>query len=273
VNESGNELNGRGNELRLHYETYGERHDTALLLVHALGTDLRFWEECVASWKERFFCIAPDLQAAGRSAQPDVPVTIPAHAADLEALRTHVGVRHVVPIGCAIGGMIAATYAARYPEPTRALVMTNPGLGNTDAAKEMLRKRVDTLRKEGVASLLPAAADRAFLNLPHDARYERHVQRFAAQDPEKFARSVLGFIDADIACELPNVRCPMLVVSGEHDVLMAPDSAQRVKALAPQAECVRMEAVAHFIPFQAPDRFAALVTDFLERVLPASGNA
>jgi 3-oxoadipate enol-lactonase len=252
---------------RLHYETHGPRQDTALLLVHALGTDARFWEECIAAWQDRFFCIAPDLQAAGRSPRPDVPVTIPGHAADLDALRQQVGVQHVVPIGCAIGGMIAATYAARYPQATRALVMTNPGLGNTEAAKEMLRKRVETVRSEGVEALLPAAADRAFMNLPHDARYERHVQRFAAQDPETFARSVLGFIDADIAPELPRVRCPMLVVSGEHDVLMAPDSAQRVKALAPQAECVVMTDVAHFIPFQAPERFASMVTQFLGRVL------
>jgi 3-oxoadipate enol-lactonase len=259
--------------MRLHYETHGPRQDVALLLVHALGTDRRFWEECIDVWKARHFCIAPDLMAAGRSPRPDVPVTIPQHAADLEALRVHLGVRHVVPIGCAIGGMIAATYAARYPGPTRALVMTNPGLGNTDAAKEMLRKRVETLRSEGVAALLPAAADRAFMNLPHDARYQRHVERFAAQDAETFARSVLGFIDADIGPELPNVRCPMLVVSGEHDVLMAPDSAARVKALAPQAECVVMKDAAHFIPFQAPGRFAAMVTEFLGRVLRLAETA
>jgi len=172
-----------------------------------------------------------------------------------------------VPIGCALGGMVAASYAARYPEPTRALVMTNPGLGSTEAAKEMLRKRVETLRTSGVGALLPAAADRAFLNLPHDERYHRHVERFAAQDPETFARSVLGFVDADITGDLPRIRCPMLVVSGEHDVLMPADSAERITALAPQAECTTMSDVAHFLPFQAPERFAPLVTAFLDRVL------
>ena len=77
--------------------------------------------------------------------------------------------------------MVAATYAARHPDRVRALVMTNPGLANSDAGKEMLRKRVDVLRSEGVGALLPAAAERAFLNLPRDARYDRHVERFAAR--------------------------------------------------------------------------------------------
>jgi 3-oxoadipate enol-lactonase len=251
----------------LNYQTYGQPQETALLLVHPLGTDLRFWEECVDIWKSRFHCIAPDLQAAGKSPRPEVPVTIPGHAADLERLRDSLGVKRVVPIGCALGGMIAATYAARYPQHSLALVMANPGLGSTDAAKEMLRKRVETLRSSGVVALLPAAADRAFMNLPHDERYQRHVERFAAQDPETFARSVLGFVDADITGDLPRIKCPALIVSGEHDVLMPSDSAQHIKEMVPQAQCTVMRGVAHFLPFQAPDRFAPMVADFLGSVL------
>ncbi len=253
----------------LNYQTFGRRQDTALLLVHPLGTDLRFWEECIALWEPRFYGVAPDLQAAGKSPRPEVPVTIPGHAEDLEQLRQTLGVKAVVPIGCALGGMVAACFAAHYPQATRALVMTNPGLGSTDAAKDMLRKRVQTLRTTGVAAPLPDAADRAFFNLPHDARYQRHVERFAAQDPETFARSVLGFVDADISGELARVKCPALIVSGEHDILMPTDSAQRIKEIVPQAQCILMRGVAHFLPFQAPERFAAMVSGFLEQALRA----
>ena len=252
---------------QLHYETHGQRQNVALLLVHALGTDARFWSESVEILKSSFYCITPDLQAAGKSPRPEVPVDIPGHVRDLELLRRHVGVGFVVPIGCALGGMVAATYAARHGQNTAALVMTNPGLQNSDAGKEMLRKRVEILRTEGIAALLPAAADRAFLNLPHDERYDRHVERFAAQDPETFARSVLGFIDADISGELDDIKCPTLIVTGEHDVLMPADSADRILERVHQAEVTVMKDVAHFLPFQAPQRFAALVTSFLQRVL------
>ena len=86
----------------LSYQTYGQRQHPALLLVHPLGTDRRFWEECVAIWEARFYCITPDLQAAGKSPRPEVPVTIPGHAADLERLRDSLSVESVVAIGCAI---------------------------------------------------------------------------------------------------------------------------------------------------------------------------
>lgn len=251
----------------LSYETHGTPQRVALLLVHPMGTDRRFWEECVAHWKAQWYCIAPDLMASGKSPRPDVPVTIPGHVADLERLRQHLGVDAVVPIGCALGSLVAACYAARHAPSTRALVMANPGTRTTDAANGMLRQRVTLARQSGVGALLPGAVDRAFLEQPRDDRYRRHVERFAAQDAETFARSVEGFIGADITDDLPRIRCPLLVVSGEHDVLMPADSAQRIKTVVPQAELVVMKGAAHFLPFQAPDRFAPMVIDFVQRVL------
>ncbi len=232
-----------------------------------MGTDRRFWEECVEIWKERFYCVTPDLRAVGKSPRPEVPVTIPGHAADLEQLRNHLGIDTVVPIGCALGAMVAACYAARYPSSTRALIMANPGVRGTDAANEMLRQRVEIARQSGVAALLPAAVERAFHNQPRDERYRRHMERFAAQDSETFARSVEGFIGADITAELAHIHCPVLVVSGEDDVLMPADSGERIRTAVPQAELTMMKGAAHFLPFQAPDRFAPLVEDFLERKL------
>ena len=249
----------------LSHDTHGKPQDVALLLVHPMGTDRRFWEECVAIWAPRFYCIAPDLQAAGKSPRPAVPVTIAGHAADLEHLRPSLGVATVVPIGCALGSMVAACYAARYPQSTRALVMANPGVRNTDAANDMLRQRAEIARRSGVAALLPAAADRAFHEQPRDERYRRHLERFAAQDAQTFATSVEGFIGADITAELSGIACPTLIVSGEHDLLMPGDSAERIKAAVPQAEVTVLKGAAHFLPFQAPDRFAPMVTDFLDR--------
>lgn len=252
----------------LHYATCGQARGTALLLVHPMGTDGRFWEECVAVWQARFHCIVPDLANAGGSPRTEAPVTIPGHAAHLERLREQLGVAGVVPIGCALGGMVAACYAARYPGAARALVMANPGVRNPAAADDMLRERVRIARASGMAALTPAAAERAFHHQPRDARFSRHVERYEAQDAQVFARSVEGFIGADITDELPRIACPVLLVCGEHDLLMPADAAQRIEASVPQAEVLRMDGAAHFLPFQAPDRFAHAVIDFLDRRVP-----
>jgi pimeloyl-ACP methyl ester carboxylesterase len=257
-------------EALLACETHGSPRETALLLVHPMGTDRRFWEECIALWRDRFYCVATDLANAGESFGTDSPVPIPRNAANLERLRKHLDIESVVAIGCALGSMVAACYAARYPRSTRALVMANPGVRNTDAADAMRRERAAVARASGMSALLPAAADRAFHQQPRDERYRRHLERYAAQDAATFARSVEGYVGADITDELSRIDCPTLLVSGEHDVLMPADAAQRIKEVVSRAEVVSLPGAAHFLPFQAPDRFARSVVAFLERHAIAS---
>lgn len=250
----------------LSVETKGDRANPALLLVHALGTDGRFWEEAVADLSRDFFCIVPDLRASGRTPNPPRPVTAAEHAADLVAALDCLGVERAIFAGCAIGGMVAAVAAASSGRCI-GLVMTNPGVRNAEPVKDMLRERVGQVRAEGMQVLLPGAAERTFHGMPRDGRFERYLERYAAQDPEAYALSVLGFLDIDIRDDLAKLSCPLLLIPGGQDMLMPADSAEVIAGLVPQAEVVRFEDVAHFIPFQAPERFAGELRRFA-RALP-----
>ncbi|APH71596.1 alpha/beta fold hydrolase [Aquibium oceanicum] len=254
------------NPVELKVETHGRPDAPALLLVHALGTDGRFWDEAVADLSKDFRCIVPDLQASGRMPNPPQPVTAQKHAADLIALLDRLGIERAIFAGCAIGGMVAAVAAASAPDRCAGLVMTNPGVRNADAVKDMLRARVGEVRAKGMQVLLPAAAEKTFQGMPHDARFERYLERYAAQDPEAYALSVLGFLDIDIRPILPGIACPVLLIPGGQDVLMPADSAEVISSLVPQAEVVRFEEVAHFIPFQAPERFVAELRRFAAKL-------
>jgi len=248
---------------RLHHRTFGQKRDTALLLIHPLGADLRFWEDCCETWQKDFFCIACDLIGAGRSEIPDLPPSLDDHVQTLAALLDEMSVRRVVPIGCAIGAMVAATFAVRHPERTSALVLTNPGTKITPEAEQMLRRRVELVRQSGMEALLPDAVDRAFHRMPRDIRYARYLERFRRQDPEGYARSILGILGADISAELAAITCPILIVAGAHDLLMKPEDGAKIAQSLPSAEFVRMEDAAHFLPYQTPEPFAGLVSRFL----------
>ena len=253
---------------RLRVETHGQPGAPALLLVHALGTDGRFWDEAVAELARDFHCIVPDLRASGRTPNPAAPVTAQEHAADLVGLLDDLGVERAFFAGCAIGGMVAAVAAAAAPERCAGLVMTNPGVRNADGVKDMLRDRVGQVRAQGMGVLLPGAADKSFHSMPRDARFDTYVERYAAQDPEAYALSVLGFLDIDIRPVLPDVRCPVLLIPGGQDVLMPADSTEVIRSLVPQAGVVRFDDVAHFIPFQAPGRFVAELRRFAAASTP-----
>lgn len=247
----------------MHVTTAGNPELPVMLLIHAMGTDSSFWDECITLWQGRYHCVAPDLMAAGRSPLPETPMGVPEHARAIEALRQDRGIERWIAIGCAMGGAVAAGHAAREPGRVSALVMANPGLRNAEPVKDMLRGRVELVRREGMAVLLPAAADRAFLNLPRDKRYERYLERYAAQRAEGYARSVLGFLDVDIEADMKAVCCPILALPGEHDVLMPADSADRLREIRPDAIVETLTGAAHFGPMQAPEAFVARVDRFL----------
>jgi len=244
----------------------GERSGPALLLIHPLGGDLAFWDECIAHWQPALTCIACDLRSAGASPRAAAPVTIAQHGRDLEALRESLGLEAVVPVGCAIGSMVAASYAAQHPERVRALVLSNPALKTTEAAHAMLFDRAQAVRTGGMQAILPAAVDRAFIAQPKDDRYQRYYARFAGQDPEAYALSALAVLDADASADLAALRCPTLVVAGGHDVLLPPEQSRAVHALIRGAQFQLLPDAAHFSPLQQPRQFAKLVLDFLRRV-------
>jgi pimeloyl-ACP methyl ester carboxylesterase len=237
----------------------------ALLLVHPLGGDLTFWDECIAYWPS-LTCVAVDLRSAGGSPRPAAPVSAAEHARDLEALRRELGIASVVPIGCAIGSMIAAAYAARHPDVVRGVVLSNPALRTSEAARTMLADRAAAVRKGGMEAILPGAIDRAFLEQPKDERYRRYYTRFAQQDAEAYALSALAVLDADASDDLEALRCPALVVAGGHDVLLPPEQSRAVHALIADAQFHLLEDAAHFSPLQQPRAFADLVLAFLRHI-------
>lgn len=241
----------------------------ALLLVHAWGARLEFWDECAAAWEKQFRIVAVDLAGAGGSPVPEKPRTRDQHARDLIAVRERFGLDRVVPIGCAIGSLIAAGYAAMDAPNVAGLVLcdTAPGLG--EASRERTLARVAAVRAGGMQAILPGAVDMAFEAQPRDARYRRYYEMFAANDPEGYSSIALGMMGTDNAARLAALKCPTLVAAGGHDVLLPPDLSRQVHALVLGSEFRLIEEAAHFPPFQTPEVFSQLVLDFLHRRVTA----
>src|SRR5690606_31830730 len=250
----------------LAYDLEGEAEGIPLMLIHPLGADGRFWEAARLHLGSGVRARACYLRGAGRSPAATAPVTLERSVEDVEALRTQLGIDRMVVIGCAVGAMVAALYAARHPGRTAGLVMANPGIRISQAAGADLAERARKVRQEGMRALLPQAIDNAFVGCTDEASRRRHEERFLSYDPEGYAWAALGMQDADLTAALGRIRCPTLLVPGGMDRLFPPsvhvrEIAERVSG----AALVEFEDGAHFIPYQQPQRFAATVSDFLDR--------
>lgn len=249
---------------RLNFAEGGPADAPVLMLIHPMGADLSFWDACRAEWERDYHCLAMDLPNAGRSFRTTKSLSIEDQAKELESLRSAIGFHRVIPIGCAVGAMIATVYAGLFPERCDALVISNPGYRTRPEAKIMLAKRAADVRAGGMASILPGVIDSTFLNCPHDERREAFLQEFSAQNPEAYALQIEGMLDADMSPYLPKITFPTLIVAGGHDRLLPPDHARDIHQELRASEFVLLDEAAHFIPYQRPDEFARIVRSFLE---------
>ena len=232
------------------------RGGPTLVLIHPMGADIRFWDACRRDWEERFDCLAVDLPAAGTSPDPGGTLTLRRQAEILQSTLAKQDLKQIVPVGCAVGAMIAVELAALLQESASGLVLANPGLATGREARAALSARAAAVRSGGMAAVMPDAVALAFDGQPHDESFQAYAERFAAQDPVRYARQIEGMLDADITQALSTVRCPSFVVVGGHDRLLPPEIGRTVASKLGDCTFAEYREAAHFIPWQASQRFS-----------------
>jgi pimeloyl-ACP methyl ester carboxylesterase len=167
------DMNSQGNyaeinDLNLYYEIQGEGEP--LILLHgALGSTGMFGEVLPMLAKGRQV-IAVDLQAHGRTADSDRPLSLETMADDVAALIQHLGFEKADVMGYSMGGGVALRTAIQHPEVVRKLVVVSTtfkrdgwypeilegqAMMNAEAAEPMKQ----TPMYQGYASVAPQLED------------------------------------------------------------------------------------------------------------------
>lgn len=249
----------------IRYVATGLRGAPALILLHALGANHHMWDACTTALSRRFTVVACDLRGAGDSPAAGRPWTPEDHVRDVEEVRAELGLEHVIPIGCAVGAVLAACYAHRHPRHVKGLVLCGPTLRIDASDSALIAERTAAIRQRGMGSLVPAAIDRAFDGLPKDERYEAYTRIFLSHDPIGYASIAEGVVGVSLHSMLREIKAPTLVVVGKHDVIFTPEVAKKVHQLLQLSELSVLTNAAHFPPFQDPAGFASAVLDFLSK--------
>jgi pimeloyl-ACP methyl ester carboxylesterase len=237
-----------------------------LLLIHPLGADQTFWDACRKHMGASVRTISCDLRGTGASPDLIAPLTLEVTIADIDRLRCHLGINRMVLIGCAVGAMAAAVYAARHAEHALAVIMANPGIRVTPAGAQNLRHRAELARRLGMAALLPAAIENAFVGYSTSPVRTLYEARFIRQKPENYALAAVGAAGSDIADDIRRIACPVLLVPGNNDRLFGREHTDEIAANVPQATVVAFNEGAHFIPYQQPNEFGTAVSAFLHQI-------
>ena len=99
----------------------------ALLFIHGILGSQKQWAHLVDKLDEDHRLIVPDLFGHGESAKPVGDYSLGAHAATLRDLLDRLGIEQVTLVGHSLGGGIAMVFSYLFPERVERLVLVASG--------------------------------------------------------------------------------------------------------------------------------------------------
>jgi pimeloyl-ACP methyl ester carboxylesterase len=233
--------------------------------------------------------LALDPRGTGASDPPADPrdYDLAAYAADVEAVREHLGLERLDYLGHSHGGFVGMTWASTYPECVGHLVLSNTAPRFTDTVRFQSEAIVESYSGEpwypdALAALRAHQsgdfADSADLTALLDRRLPFYFPRWGEDEKavgELMSRSGMN-ADAlrhfnervaggmDLRPGLARVTVPVLVITGELDP-MGRESAQEIAAALPNATVVVVPDAGHFIFGESGkrDAWAQAILDYL----------
>lgn len=222
----------------------------------------------------RYTAVAMDRPGSGFSARPANGGNTPqAQAAVLRTAAAQLGLERPILVGHSLGAAVTLAWALDAPDDVAAVVTlggyTLPLGGPPPWVTRLLRYPLG-LRGVGVLGrsrlgrpLVRAAAQRAFFPTPPPDEYLEIAPRLALaasaliNDGEDRKVAEQGL--AALRPRYPGLSVPLVIVTGAQDRMVPPAVSERLHALVPRSEIVRVPGAGHMPQFSAPDVVAAAV--------------
>jgi pimeloyl-ACP methyl ester carboxylesterase len=280
----------RVGDVDIAYETFGDPADPALLLVMGLGTQMLGWHEdfCGEIASRGFHVIRYDNRDVGRSTpMKDLPVpsirqlvlrskkaagyTLEDMAADGVGLLGELGIERAHIVGASMGGMIAQTLVARFPDRALSLasLMSNTGARFSGQPRpSMYPVLLATPPKDRDAYVEHTVKVFRKIGSPGFERDEDELRSTAGRaydrgrNPAGSARQLAAIIHSgDRTPLLKQIRVPTVVIHGTKDPLVGPSGGRATARAIPGARLVTIEGMGHDLPRTAWPQIIGPITE------------
>jgi pimeloyl-ACP methyl ester carboxylesterase len=256
-----------------------------LLFVHGLSGCWQNWLENIPHFARTHRVIAADLPGFGASEMPREEISIPGYARFLEEVCDQLSIDAAAVVGNSMGGYVAAELAIASPQRVERLMLVSAA-GIT--AEHLHRDSVMTgARVVGAVATRAAAQHEWFSRRPG---LRRVALSFVVHHPERLSAPLAhelmqgsgkpGFLPAlealmhhRISERLPQIACPTFIVWGERDRVIPVRDANRFAELISNARVEILPDTGHVPMLERPERFNALLEQFLAEEPPAASPA
>ncbi|NEX62019.1 3-oxoadipate enol-lactonase [Noviherbaspirillum galbum] len=251
--------------IRLHYDIEGREGAPWLILSNSLGTTMDMWQPQLPALRERFRVLRYDTRGHGQSGIPAQDFAVEQLGRDVLALMDHLGIERAHFCGLSMGGMTGIWLGIHAGARIDRLVLCNTSAHI--GPPELWNARIDKVRNEGMAAIVPAVIERWFTpayrqRAPEEV--ERVRRMLLETDPQGYVGNCAAVRDMDQRGEAATIANPALVIAGTHDLATPAADGRWLAGQIKGAAYVELDA-AHLSNWEQADMFTAALTRFLEQ--------
>lgn len=248
-----------------------------IVFLHGIASCWQSWLENLPHFGKRYRAIAFDLPGFGGSPMPSWDVDIPAYGRLVHDFCEKLGVeRSPMLVGNSLGGFVAAEAVTATPGRFERLVLASAaGIINTWSPEE--RAVLTAFAWKHFSPAFVARHDQIvgrprlrsitfgpFVRYPSKLRGELLLELLVggAEGPA-FGDALHAAIRHDIRERLPQIDIPVLVAWGFNDRVIPVRAALSYHRRIPGSRLEIFERTGHLLQLERPERFNALLDDFL----------
>jgi pimeloyl-ACP methyl ester carboxylesterase len=255
------------NGLAMYYEIHGAGQPLVLLhgAFSAIGTSFGALLPGLARTRQ---VIAFDLQAHGRTADIDRPLSLEQMADDVAAALHHLGIAQADIFGYSMGAGVALQVTLRHPEVVRKLVFASATFNMSGVHPGLM---------EGMADMTPDM----MVGSPWHDEYLR-----VAPHPDGFGRLFAKKTEMDRGIQdvpaeaIAAIRAPALLIIGDSDLVRPEHAVEMFRLLGggvfgdmaglPHSQLAVLPGTTHVTVVSRVDLLLAIIPAFLDAPMPAA---
>lgn len=262
----------KANGISINYEITGS--GKFLTLIHGAGDNLEMWWNQLPAFSRKYRLLTYDVRGYGQTETPSEGYSIGTLVEDLFQLLKALGINETFFLGYSMGGRIAAGFTLAHPAMVKALILSNSPLVPLQRSPEQMREmtklreqRMKASQERGQSAIEDFTTMVFSPGWPekHPDIIEQYKKIRLKNDPESSQIAMRGMVMGEPPSDVRGIKCPTLIIGGEHDNLMGVDIIRAGQVLVAGSQ-LKIMPTGHAAAIEMPGEFNRTVLEFLASV-------
>ena len=249
------------------YNIVGKRNAETIFFCHSLGANQSLWDRQIKQLSDAYRIVSCDLRGHGKSDIFSTPYSIEIMARDILALLSHLEIPSCHFVGLSLGSMIGLWLGANAPNRMRRMVLAGASAKVHNSAA--FGKRINHIKMHGLKSILTELDTRWYADgfASKQPSVVNKVRAMVAKTPiEGYIAATIAVRDFDIIEQLPDIKAPMLLITGAEDKATPLSEAKFISEQCPNADLTIIDNSSHLAMVEKPKIFDHALVNFIKGI-------